>query len=109
MSGAIAFRSCLEVVYGVPLVQAGEDWRTVIRDVDEAVEKVHPSVSGPQLLPEVFGSVSCCAVWIAGAADLPSASRTLVEGQKSRVATFQLRGHEDTVRIDCEMNDGAFA
>ena len=47
MPGAIVFRSGFEIVNGVPLVQARKDGGSVIGDVNEAVEQVHPSVSGP--------------------------------------------------------------
>jgi hypothetical protein len=103
----------LQLEDGVPLVQAGEDDLLVGSpgrhralggplDVDEAGQKVHPGVPGPDSLPQVRGPVPVGVGRVALAAVVPE-----VEGQELGRLPGELGGHGHAVRVDGEVDQGS--
>ena len=99
---------------GVELVVAREDHRLLHAQLacvvplllaveeEEAVQDVEPAVLGPDLLPQVGGTVARGVVGVAG-----PAVAAAVEGQEARGAARQLRGHEHVRGVGGEVHERA--
>ena len=72
-------------------------------EMEEAAEEVHPTVAGPDALPEVGSFVAVGVFGITGGGAVAE-----VEGKEDGFVAGEARGHVDFVGIDGEMDEGAF-
>src|SRR5260370_41936354 len=107
LTGASVAGVCFQPSNDLKLVIAREDQVftfgfLVFLQVNEASEDVKPAIAGPDLLPKIRGLVAIGVGWVSGAVLV-----ALVERKEEGFVTIEPGCHEDLIRVDREMHQGA--